>query len=60
MADLPEAVLLGNRIGPALDRRSRDLDRPTADAADEVVVMPGRAAAVRSLTVAGPDGIKIA
>jgi hypothetical protein len=61
MADLPEAILLGNRIGPTLDSRSRDLDRSTADAADEVVVVvPGGAAAVRGLTVAGADRVKIA
>ena len=60
MADLPEAILLGNRIGPTLHSRSRDLDRPTADAADEVMVVPGGAAAVRGLTVAGPDRVKIA
>ena len=40
VADFAEAVLLGHRIGPSLDRRSRDLDRTTADAADQMMVMP--------------------
>jgi hypothetical protein len=59
MADLAEPVLFGNCVCPAFYRRSRDLDRPTADAANEVVVMPGGAAAVRRLTLVGSDGIKI-
>jgi hypothetical protein len=53
-------VLLGDRIGPSLDGWSRDLDRTAADAADQMMVMPGRAATVRSLAVVGSDGVEIA
>jgi hypothetical protein len=60
VADFAEAVLLGNRIGPSLDGWSRDLDRTAADAADQMMVMPGRAATVRSLAVVGSDGVEVA
>ena len=59
MADLSEAVLLGNRVGPSLDRRARDLDRPAADAADQMMMVPRRATAVRRLTLVGSDGVEI-
>jgi hypothetical protein len=60
VADLPEAVLLGNGVGPALDRWSRDLDRSTTDTTDQMMMMAGRAAAVRRFALVGPDGIKFA
>jgi hypothetical protein len=61
VADLPEAVLLGNGVGPALDRWSRDLDRSTTDTTDQMMMMmAGRAAAVRRFAVVGPDGVKFA
>jgi hypothetical protein len=60
VADFAEAVPLGHCVGPSLDRRSRDLDRTTADAADQMMMMPGRAATVRGLTIVGSDGVEIA
>ena len=60
MADLPEAVLRGHRIGPTLHSWSRDFDRATTGPTDEMMVVPGGAAAVRSLTVVGSDGVEIA
>ena len=60
VADLPEAVLLRNGVGPALDRRSRDLDRTTTDTTDQMMMMAGRAAAVRRFALVGPDGVKFA
>jgi hypothetical protein len=61
VTDLPEAVLLGDGIGPPLHRRSRHLDGTTTQAADQMMMMlTRRAAAVRRFTVAGPDGIDIA
>ena len=46
MRDVGEAVLAGDPVGPALDRRALDLDRSSAVAADEVMVVPGAALAV--------------
>lgn len=60
VADLPKAVLLRNGIRPPLHRRPRDFDRTTTDAANQMMMVPGRAAAVRRLTVVGPNGVKIA
>jgi hypothetical protein len=60
MTDFSKAVSRSDCIGPPLDRRSRYLDRPTADAAHQVMMVTGRAATVCCLTVIGPNGIKIA
>jgi hypothetical protein len=60
VADLAEAVLFGNGVGPALDRWSRDLDRTTTSTTDQMMMMAGRAAAVRCLALVGPDGVKFA
>src|SRR4249920_4250518 len=60
VADFAEAMPLGHGVGPPLNRRSRDLDCPTADAAYQMMMMPGRAATVRRLTVVGTDGIEFA
>jgi hypothetical protein len=58
VADLPEAVLLGNGIGPPFDRRSGYLDRATTQTADQMMMMAGRTPAVRSLALVGTDGVK--
>ena len=59
MTDLSEAVLLGDRVGPTLDRRARDLDRPPTCAADQMMMVARRATAVRRLTLVGSDGVEI-
>lgn len=59
MTDFTKSVLCRNCIGPALDCRAGHLDRTTAVAADQMVVVAGRAAAIRGLTVAGTDGVQI-
>jgi hypothetical protein len=57
VADVGEAVLGGDRIGPAFDGRPGDFDRASAAAADQVVVVvPGAAAAVEGL----PAGVRSA
>jgi hypothetical protein len=59
MTDLPEAVLLGNGIGPPFDRRSGYLDRATTYTADEMMVMMTcRTSAVRGLALVGADGVE--
>ena len=60
MTDLAEAMLGGNCIGPALNRRTGDFDRTTTVAAYQMVMVAGRAAAIRRLAVAGPDRVKVA
>ena len=47
VADLAEAVLGGDGVGPALHGRAGDLDGPTAAAADQMVVVPGRSSGGR-------------
>ena len=59
VADLPKAVLLRNGIRPPLYGRSRDFDRTTTDATNQMMMMPGRAPAVRSLTLVGSDSVKV-
>jgi hypothetical protein len=60
VTDFAKSVLRGNRICPALNRRTRDFDRTTAGTAEQVVVVAGRAAAIRRLTVAGPECVEVA
>jgi hypothetical protein len=60
VADLAEAVLLGDPGGPALDGGAGDLDRTTADPADQVMVVPGRTAPVRHFAVTGPQRVDLA
>jgi hypothetical protein len=60
VTDFAKSVLRGNRICPALNRRTRDFDRTTAGTADQVVVVAGRAAAIRRLTVSGPECVEVA
>src|SRR5665648_902452 len=48
-----EAVLGADFVGPALDSGSFDLDRPSAGATDQVMMMAGAAPSVDGLTVAG-------
>jgi hypothetical protein len=59
VADLPKAVLLGNGICPTFHGRSGDLNRTTTAAADQMMMVTGRTAAIRSLTVIGADNVKI-
>jgi hypothetical protein len=49
--DLDETVLCGHFVGPALDGRPVHLDRPSADAADEVVMVPAAAPSIGRLAV---------
>ena len=60
VGDVGEAVLAGDPVGPALDRRAFDLDRPSAAAADEVVVVAGAALAVAHLAVVAAQGVDLA
>ena len=55
VADVGEAVLLDDRAGPPLHGGTLDLDRATAAAADEVVVVGVGAAAVDRLAGLGED-----
>jgi hypothetical protein len=59
VADLPKAVLLRNGIRPPLYGRSRDFDRTTTDATDQMMMVSGRAPAVRRLTLVGSDGVEV-
>ena len=58
--DVGEAVLGGDRAGPALDGRALDLDGRAALAADEVVVVRVGAAAVDRLAVLGAQHVDLA
>ena len=40
VTDLSEAMLLGHRVGPSLDRRAGDLDCPPTCAADQMMMVP--------------------
>src|SRR5688572_30251122 len=60
MTDLSEAVLLRDRVSPSLYRGAGDLNRAATGAADQMVMVSGRAATVRRLTVTGSDGVEIA
>jgi Beta-lactamase len=60
VTDLAKPVLLRHRVGPPLHRRSRDLDRTTADAADQMMVVAGRAPSIGRLTVVGSDRVELA
>ena len=60
VAHLGEAVLGGDRPGPALDGRPLDLDGPAAAAADQVVVVGVGAAPVDRLAVLGAQHVDLA
>jgi hypothetical protein len=51
VADLAEAVLTGDGVGPSFDGRTLDLDRASAGAADQVVVVTGAASPVDRFAV---------
>jgi hypothetical protein len=58
--NLAEPVLVGDVVGPPLDGRALDLDSASTVTADEVVVVPHRAASVGSFAVAGADQVELA
>ena len=58
--DVAKPMLVGDMVGPPLNGGSFDLDGASAVAADEVVVVPHRAASVGSFAVAGPDEVELA
>jgi hypothetical protein len=60
MLDVAKSMLIGDVVGPPLDGGAFDLDGASAVAADEMVVVPHRAASVGSFAVAGPDQIEVA
>ena len=60
MLNLAKPVFVGDVVGPPLDSGAFDLDGASAVTADEVVVMPHRAAPVGGLTVAGADQVELA
>ena len=53
-------MLVGNIVGPPLDGRALDFDGASTVAANEVVVVPHRAASVGSFAVAGADQVELA
>src|SRR5687767_5514873 len=52
-------MLLGHRIGPSLDSRSGDFDSTATCAADQMVMVASRAAAIRRLTLVSSDRVDI-
>src|SRR5450759_3646193 len=55
-----EVVLGADLVGPALDGRPLDLDRPPAEAADQVmVVVAGAAPPIDGLTITGPHHVHL-
>ena len=58
--DVAKPVLVGDVVGPSLDGGAFDLDGASAVAADEVVVVPHRAASVGGFAVAGADQVELA
>src|SRR5688572_2609121 len=60
VTDVGEAVLVGDPVGPPLDRRALDLDGETAAPADQVVVVLRAAAAVQRLAGVGAQGVELA
>jgi hypothetical protein len=58
--DVAEPVLVGDVVGPPLDGGAFDLDGASAVAADEVVVVPHRAASVGGFAVVGADQVELA
>ena len=60
VTDLAEPVLRSHRVGPPLHRRSGDLDRTTANAADQMMMVARRATAICRLTLVGSDGVEFA
>jgi hypothetical protein len=60
MLNLAKPVFVGDVVGPPLDGGAFDLDGAAAVAADEVVVVPHRAASVGSFAVAGADQVELA
>ena len=60
MRDLHETVLSADPLGPPFDRWAFDLDSPAAAAADQVMVVAGRATTVDGFTIAGAQDIHLA
>jgi hypothetical protein len=58
--DVAKPMLVGDVVGPPLDGGAFDLDGASAVAADEVVVVPHRAASVGSFAVTGADKVELA
>jgi len=58
--NVAKPMLVGDVVGPPLDRGAFDLDSASAVTADEVVVMPHRAAPVGGLALAGTDQVELA
>ncbi len=60
MVDLRESVISGDGVRPALDGWTSDLDRATAVATHEVVVMSAAALSVDALAVLADDDVDLA
>jgi hypothetical protein len=58
--NVAKPMLVGDMVGPPLDGGAFDLDGAPAVAADEVVVVPHRAASVGGFAVAGADEVELA
>jgi len=58
VADVGEAVLAGDTVGPPLDCRAGDLDRQSAHPADQVVVVLRAAPPVERLAAVRAEGVQ--
>jgi hypothetical protein len=58
--DVAKPMLIGDVVGPTLNGGAFDLDGTSAAAADEVVVVPHRAASVGGFAVVGADQVELA
>ena len=58
--DVAKPVLVGDVVGPPLDGGAFDLDRASAVAADEMVMVAHRAASVGGFAVVGADQVELA
>jgi hypothetical protein len=58
--DVAKPMLIGDVVGPPLNGGAFDLDGASAVAADKVVVVAHRAAAVGGFAVAGADQVELA
>jgi hypothetical protein len=58
--DVAKPMLIGDVVGPPLNGGAFDLDGASAVAADEMVVVPHRAASVGSFAVASTDQVELA
>ena len=59
MGDVDKTVLLGNPVGPALNRRPVDLDGRAALTAYQVVVMAGAATPVEDFALVVAQGVEL-